>query len=52
MEKEIRLEAVDWETLLEFVNSHAPEIAEFDDEDEINVAVTAVVAKIDQQLRS
>jgi hypothetical protein len=52
MEKEARLGIANWVVLLEFVKGHAAEIGEFDDEDEINVAVTAVVAKIDQQLRS
>jgi hypothetical protein len=35
-----------------FVKIHEAEITELDDEDEIHVAVTAVVAKINQQLRS
>jgi hypothetical protein len=38
--------------LLEFVKGDAAEITEFDDEDEIYVAVNAVVAKIDRQSRS
>jgi hypothetical protein len=52
MEKEVRLEIADWVILLEFVKGHAADIAEFDDEDESYVAVTAIVAKIDQQLHS
>jgi len=50
METRISLPAEDWQTLLDFVSTHTKEIAEFDDEDEIYLAVIAVVAKIESQL--
>ena len=50
MEKKVSLRAEDWSTLLAFVNERTAEIAEFDDEDEIYVAVMAVIAKIELQL--
>jgi hypothetical protein len=51
VELEVRLQLAVRATLLEFVQAHAADIGEFDDEDEIYLAVMAVVAKIEQQLR-
>jgi hypothetical protein len=51
MERILFLPQEEWRTLLEFANTRAAEIAEFDDQDEIYVAVTAVVAKIEAQLK-
>ncbi len=51
MEKSVSLFLGDWPTLLEFVTAYTNEIAEFDDEDEIYLAVMAVVGKIESQLK-
>jgi len=50
--KAVTLPLDDWLVALDFVKEKAKEIAEFDDEDEIYVAVTAVVAKIEAQLKA
>ncbi len=50
MNKTITLPQSDWHTLLDFVKGKTAEIAEFDDEDEIYLAVVAVVGKIERQL--
>ena len=41
-----------WSILLGFTREKLQEIAEFDDEDEIYVAVIAVLAKIEAQLNA
>jgi hypothetical protein len=49
--KTVTLSLEEWLGILHFAKEKANEIAEFDDEDEIYVAVMAVIKKIDAQLR-
>jgi hypothetical protein len=52
MNKTVTLSLEDWSVAVEFVKEKTNEIAEFDDEDEIYVAVMAVLSKIEAQLKA
>ena len=50
MGRQVILTEAEWKALLEFMDGWLGEIAQYDDDDEQYIAVSAVRAKLDEQL--
>lgn len=52
MDFEVRLDLLQWTTLLAFIQKDLDEIADYDDEDEEYIEVSAIVREVERQLAS
>jgi hypothetical protein len=52
MDFEVRLDFIQWTSLLEFIQKDLDEIADYDTEDEEYIEVSAIVREVERQLAS